>query len=65
MTTSPPWQQMPNNLPTNGVAYWVSFSRFFCQPYIAVWIEDTSQWEVDPPLASPYPWYITPFFRAQ
>lgn len=64
MTTSPPWKQIPTTTPINGVAYWVTQYRAFSQPFIAVWIAATWEWEIDIVLIR-YPWYVTPWFRLQ
>jgi len=64
MTTSPPWLQLPIDIPINGVAYWVCQYRFWAKPYIAYWREATLEWTTD--ITSwTYPWYITPWYRIQ
>jgi len=64
MTTSPPWLQLPGNMPTDRVTYWVNFRRFDSKPFLATWIEEKQEWEIDT-LTWRYPWLFTPFFRVQ
>ena len=64
MTVSPPWLSMPITQPINGVAYWISLCRIFSTPFIATWIEDDLEWEIDT-LLWRIPWYLAPYYRIQ
>jgi hypothetical protein len=65
MTLSPPWKQIPHEMPINGVAYWVAQYRWFSVPFIATWDEATASWEPAEHVIPLYPWYVTPWFRMQ
>lgn len=61
--SSPPWQELPNQMPDDATTYWVVQYRWMSTPTEAEWRLSTYEWYV---LATglAVPWYVFPWFRA-
>lgn len=62
MTTSPPWQELPNDRPTDEETYWVVQYRWISTPIQAVWNDADQTWAPTSG-GGDVPWYVFPWYR--